>query len=41
MLRMNVQQGAEIAKLLEAAQQNFKQLAEAAAGLGQNVDISV
>jgi hypothetical protein len=40
MLRMNAQSGNDVAKLLEAAQQNFDQLANVAAGIGSNLDIS-
>ena len=40
MLRMNAQSGNDVAKLLEAAQQNFDQLANVAAGIGANLDIS-
>jgi hypothetical protein len=43
MLRMNAESGAaaNALKLIEAAQQNFDRLANVAAGLGGNVDISV
>jgi hypothetical protein len=37
---MNAQSGNDVAKLLEAAQQNFDQLANVAAGIGSNLDIS-
>ena len=41
MMRMNADAEASVAKLIDAAQQNLQQLADTAAGLGQNVDISV
>lgn len=41
MVKMNANADAAIAQLLEAATQNATQLANAAAGFGQNVDISV
>ena len=41
MMRMNAEAEASVAKLIDAAQQNLQQLAGAAAGLGQNLDISV
>ena len=41
MLRMNAQSGNDVAKLLEAAQQNFKSLANVAAGVGQNLNVTV
>ena len=41
MLRMNADSAADVAKLLEAAQQNFNNLANVAAGIGGNLDISV
>jgi hypothetical protein len=43
MLRMNAETGAaaNAVKLIEAAQQNFERLANVAAGLGRNVDLSV
>ena len=41
MLRMNAQADASIAQLLEAAQQNLNNLANVAAGIGTNVDITV
>jgi len=40
MLRMNADAAANVAKLLEAAQQNFDRLANVAAGVGANLDIS-
>lgn len=39
--RMNADSQASVAKLLDAAAQNGQQLANAAAGLGDNVDIRV
>ena len=41
MMRMNADAEASVAKLLDSAQQNMQQIASAAAGLGQNLDISV
>ena len=41
MLRMNADSAADVVKLLEAAQQNFNNLANVAAGIGGNLDISV
>jgi hypothetical protein len=41
MMRMNAENAASIVKVIEAAQDNMRQLAEAAAGLGRNLDISV
>ena len=41
MLRMNADAAANVAELLDAAQQNFNQLANVAAGVGTNLDISV
>ena len=41
MMRMNADAEASVAKLIDAAQQNLQQLAGAAAGLGQNLVISV
>jgi hypothetical protein len=38
--RMNADQGASVAKLIDAAQQNFDPLANVAAGLGTNLDVS-
>ena len=40
MLRMNAQSANDVAKLLEAAQQNFDRLANVAAGVGGNLDIT-
>jgi hypothetical protein len=41
MLRMNADSAADVVKLLEAAQRNFNSLANVAAGIGGNLDISV
>lgn len=41
MLRMNADQASNAVKLLEAAEQNMKSLANVAAGIGGNLDISV
>jgi hypothetical protein len=41
MMRMNADQGENVARLLEAARQNMNPLANVAAGLGGNVDITV
>jgi hypothetical protein len=41
MLRMNADAAADVAKVLQAAQQNFDRLANAAAGIGGQLDISV
>jgi hypothetical protein len=41
MLRMNADQAGNAAKLLEAARANMNSLANVAAGLGGNLDISV
>jgi len=41
MLKMNTQSSADAVKLLEAARQNFDRLANVAAGVGGNLDISV
>ena len=40
MLKMNADASADAAKLLEAAQQNFNQLANVAGGIGGNLDIT-
>ena len=40
MLRMDADASADTAKLLEAAQQNFNQLANVAGGVGGNLDIT-
>ncbi len=39
-IRMNADQANSVAQLLQSAQQNAAQLANVAAGVGQNVDIS-
>jgi hypothetical protein len=41
MMKMNADNAASIIQVIEAAQQNLDKLANAAAGLGQNLDISV
>jgi hypothetical protein len=41
MLRMNADAAGSIVKVIEAAQQNLNSLANVAAGVGQNVNISV
>ena len=41
MMKMNADSAASIIQVIEAAQQNLDKLADAAAGLGQNLDISV
>ena len=41
MMKMNADNAASIVQVIEAAQQNLDKLANAAAGLGQNLDISV
>jgi hypothetical protein len=40
MIRMNADAAASVAKLIGAAQQNLTKLANVAAGVGQNIDIS-
>jgi hypothetical protein len=40
MMRMNVQAEGSIVQLIEAAQQNINKLANVAAGIGTNVDIT-
>ena len=40
MLKMNADASANAAKLLEAAQQNFNQLANVASGIGGNLDVT-
>ena len=40
-MKMNADSAASIIQVIEAAQQNLNALADAAAGLGQNLDISV
>ena len=39
MVRMNADAAASVAQVIDAAQQNMQRLADAAAGLGKNVDI--
>ena len=39
-LKMNADQEASVAKLLDAAQANISSLANVAAGIGSNLDIS-
>ena len=41
MMKMNFENEAAIAQMIEAGQQNLDQLANVAAGIGQNLDISV
>ena len=41
MMKMNADNAAAIVEVIEAAQQNLDKLANAATGLGQNLDISV
>jgi hypothetical protein len=41
LIRMNADNAASIAKVLEAAQQNMNNLANLAAGVGQSLDIRV
>lgn len=41
MLKMNADAAGSVAQLLDAAQQNMQSLANAAEGVGQNLDISV
>lgn len=41
MLRMNADAAASVVQLIDAAQQNLQSLANVAAGVGQNVNISV
>lgn len=40
MMRMNADNAASIVKVIDAAQQNISRLANLAAGVGQNVDIT-
>ena len=40
MLRMNAQNAGSIVQVIDAAQQNLNSLANVAAGVGQNVNIS-
>jgi hypothetical protein len=41
MLRMNAENAAAIVKVIEAAQENMDRLANVAAGIGTNLDVSV
>ena len=41
MMKMNADNAASIIQVIEAAQENLDQLANAAAGLGQKLDITV
>jgi hypothetical protein len=41
MLRMNADSAASVAQMIDSAQQNMSSLANVAAGVGQNLDISV
>jgi hypothetical protein len=38
--RMNADQGSSVAKLIDAAQQNFTSLANVASGIGTNLNVS-
>jgi hypothetical protein len=40
LMRMNADQDASVVKLIDAAQQNFAPLANAASGIGTNLDVS-
>jgi hypothetical protein len=40
LVKMNAEQGQSVANLLDAAQANFNQLANVAAGIGKNLDIT-
>ena len=40
MMRMNADASADVAKLLDAASQNFDRLANVASGIGGGLDIS-
>jgi hypothetical protein len=40
LLRSNADAGASIVKMIDAAQQNIDRLANVAAGIGQNLDVS-
>ena len=40
LMKMNADQGASIAKLIDAAQQNINSLANVAAGIGTNLNVS-
>ena len=39
-LRMNAQSGDDVAKLLQAAEQNFDRFANLASGIGGNLDVT-
>jgi hypothetical protein len=41
MLRMSADSAKQVAQLVDSAQQNFDRLANVAAGIGQNLDVSV
>lgn len=41
MMKMNMQSSADMAQLLEAAQQNVARLANVASGVGTNLDLSI
>ncbi len=40
LLRMNADQSASVVKLIDAAQQSFNSLANVAAGIGTNINVS-
>ena len=40
MMRMNANNAASVVKIIDAAQQNMQSLANVAAGVGQNVNIT-
>ena len=41
MMRMNADSAASVVQVIDAAQQNMQSLANVAAGVGQNINISV
>jgi len=41
MMRMNANNAASVVQVIDAAQQNMQSLANVAAGVGQNINISV
>ena len=41
MMRMNANSAASVVQVIDAAQQNMQSLANVAAGVGQNINISV
>ena len=41
MMRMNADNAGSIVKVIEAAQQNMDRLADVAAGIGSNLDVTV